>query len=438
MISPTPRAIGLFLAGLLVALIPTLWDTRLWLAWPIFFGLCVALIVWDLLWLVSEGPVVVDARLPREMFMGSRAEAEISVRVNGLRRHRSAEALLELDDDLRSDEPRGVLLEALAETRFEVSIVPIRRGELEVRAVWLRWPGPLGLLRRQVRSLLARQITVVPDTTGVRELGPLFQGDRRDVSGLKVERFTGEGSEFEALREFVPGLDARTIDWKASARHRSLLVRQHRAERDHSVLIAIDTGLQMAEHLSGQPRLDHAIRAALSLAYVCLKTGDRVGLGGFDERLHSYLEPRRGISAFARLRKRSAHLDYGTTETNYLHSMTQLATKLPRRTLVVVFTDFVDSITAEILVDRLEQLARRHLVLFVAIQDPRPAEMASRRPDSLLALDRAVLAADLVRDREAVLLRLRRSGVHCLDALPHQASPRLVQRYLDIKRRELL
>ena len=51
---------------------------------------------------------------------------------------------------------------------------------------------------------------------------------------------------------------------------------------------------------------------------------------------------------------------------------------------------------------------------------------------------RSVVAADLVRERERVLARLRRMGVHCVDAAPGQISSQLLNRYLDVKRRELI
>ena len=94
-------------------------------------------------------------------------------------------------------------------------------------------------------------------------------------------------------------MDPRTIDWKASARHRRLLSQERRAERDHQVVVAIDTGRLMGEPLEGMPRLDHAVHAALLLGYVALRTGDRVGLFAFDERPRAWAAPAAGVESFA-------------------------------------------------------------------------------------------------------------------------------------------
>ena len=104
----------------------------------------------------------------------------------------------------------------------------------------------------------------------------------------------------------------------------------------------------------------------------------------------------------------------------------------------MVFTDFTDSVQAELLAENLGRAARRHLLLFVALKDAVVERIARAEPSGMDALHRAVVAEGIVRDRALVLRRLRRLGVHCLDAPPDRAPAELVNRYLDIKRRELV
>jgi len=307
-----------------------------------------------------------------------------------------------------------------------------------VEAAWLRWTGPLGLWRRDLRVSADLLVTVVPDVRAVRSAALRFFSSRQLVSGLKVQRFVGDGSEFDDLREYQPGLDHRAIDWKASARHRKLLCQEFRAERNQQIVLALDTGHLMAEPLGGLPRLDHAIDASLMLAYFGLRLGDRVGLFGFDRQVRAYSEPEGGLRAFPRIQKLAAQLDYGSAETNFTLGLAELASRLRRRSLVVVMTDFADTVTAELMVENLGRLARKQLVLFVALRDPELDRIATGRPGRLGDLYRSVVAADFAREREAVLLRLRRLGVRCVDAVPSGVSAQLLNRYLDIKRRELI
>ncbi|MGH9361790.1 MAG: DUF58 domain-containing protein, partial [Thermoanaerobaculia bacterium] len=184
------------------------------------------------------------------------------------------------------------------------------------------------------------------------------------------------------------------------------------------------------------PKLDHAAGAALLLSYVSLRAGDRVGWFSFDAGVGPAADPQGGLRTFQALRRLAGRLDTSDAETNYTLGLTSLAQRLSRRSLVVVLTDFVDTVTAELMVENLDRLARRHLVVFVALQDPGLAAAAARAPDDLLRLNRAVVAASLLRDREVVLRRLARQGIQPLDAAPEQVGPRLINAYLEIKRRE--
>jgi uncharacterized protein (DUF58 family) len=306
-----------------------------------------------------------------------------------------------------------------------------------VRVVHLRWTGPLGLIERKAALAIDRTVAVVPNLGAVRAVALRMFADRNFMAGLKVERYLGDGSEFESLHEYVPGLDHRAIDWKASARHRRLLCQEFRAERNHQVVLAVDAGQLMSEPLAGVPKLDHAINAALLLGWFCLRTGDRVGMLGFDEQVRQWSEPAGGMHAFGRLQATSAEVEYRPVETNFTRALAELSTRLRRRSLVVLFTDFLDTVTAQLMIDNVTRLARRHLVMFVAVRDPSLETRSLARPRSLDVLHEAVVAGDFARERHVVLERLRRIGAHCLDATPGDFSMTLVNRYLDLKRREL-
>ncbi|MCA9548292.1 MAG: hypothetical protein KC613_28005, partial [Myxococcales bacterium] len=209
-----------------------------------------------------------------------------------------------------------------------------------------------------------------------------------------------------------------------------------RAERNHQVVLAFDTGHLMGEPLGGVPKLDRAINAGLLLAYYSLRAGDRVGVFGFDAQVRHYRAPQAGVRAMAGIQHACAALNYSADETNYTLGLSELGRRLRRRALVVVLTDVVDAITAELMVEHLDRLARRHVVLFVSLRDPALDAVIQAEPRDALDVHRAVVAADLVRERDAVLHRLRRRGVTCLDAAPEQVSVGLINRYLEIKRRE--
>jgi uncharacterized protein (DUF58 family) len=435
-ISPTPRAVALAAALFPLALLPALVHPRLVGAWLVAAALVALALGVDALLAVPPARLAVAVDTPETLAVGEAGAALVSL--SAPRALPGLELLVDLHPDLEPQPPRRVDVAAGVPARIEVPLLARRRGRPTVDELWLRWTGPLGLARRRKRVPLGRAVAVVPSLRAVRGAALRFPGSPALSAGVQVERFLGDGSEFDALVEWVPGLDPRAISWKASARHRKLLCQEFRAERNHQVILALDTGHLMAEPLGGLPRLDHAIASALLLAHVSLRLGDRVGLYGFDRTARAWAEPQGGLGAFARLRAFSAELDYSTEETNFTLGLTELSTRVRRRSLVVVFTEFVDAVTAELMVENLSRLARRQLVVFVALRDPALEALALARPRRLGDVYRAGVAADFVRERERVLARLRRAGVSCLDAAPAEVSARLVNRYLEIKRREAI
>lgn len=436
MIQPTPRAALLAAAGFPVALLPALVHPGLWGAWLVLLALTLLAIGLDAILALPPARLAVEVRVPDRLAVGQ--EGALAVRLTAARAAGPVEVLCEVHPDLAPPPPRAARLAPGAPAELAFPLVPRRRGRPTVDEVWCRWPGPLGLVRRQRRVAVGAAVAVVPDLRPVRAAALRFRGSRALEAGAQVERFVGDGSEFDALREWVPGLDPRALDWKASARHRKLLVQEYRAERNHQVILALDTGHLMGEPLGGVPRLDHAVSAALLLGWVSLRTGDRVGLYGFDRAARAWTEPQGGLASFHRLQAASAALDSSTEETNFTLGLAELSARVRRRSLVVVFTDFVDTVTAELMVENLARLARRQLVLFVSIRDPGVEAAARARPARLRDVYRSVVAADLARERDRVLARLRRAGVLCVDAAPGAISTRLVSRYLDVKRRELV
>ena len=433
---PSPRALALCVAGLALAVPPALGAPALWPVWAVAWLLLLLALACDAALSVRSADLRLSATLPLTVAVGTTVHLPLTLDAPADRRPR-VELALHVSDHLSTPAPVHTVVTG-ARGQLAIPLRVLRRGRATVHAAWLRWPGPLGLVLHVRRLPLDVETRAVPDLGAARGQAMRLFGERHARSGRKVERFVGDGTAFHALRDHHSGDDRRAIDWKASARHARLLLREHRAERNHQIVVAVDTGRLMAEPLAGLPRLDHAIHAALALAWVGTQTGDRVGLFAFGARPHAFVTPRPGARGFQTLLAQTADLDYSREETNFTLGLTALSERLARRSLIVVLTDFADSVTAELMLDNLQRLARRHLVLFVALRDPLLGDTVRAPPTDLDAMHRAVVASALSRERERVFGRLRRAGALCVDALPGAVGADLVDRYLHIKRRELI
>jgi uncharacterized protein (DUF58 family) len=437
LIRPTARAVLIFVAGIPLALFVVIYDPSLWVL-SFNYGLLVLLAAGtDALLAFPSRLLNVKVAVPDRLYIGSRGAISVTIAAARWRRATRFDLLAEQRGEIEPAEVVTTQLPVGQEARVALPIVPRRRGKVNVDRIWLRWRGPLGLIEI-IRTIgVDRTIDVLPNVRGVQSAALQFY-TQEAIYGIKTQQQSGEGAEFEALREYAPGLDSRHIDWKHSARHRKLLCKEFRTERNHQIVMAFDTGYLMLEPVDEITRLDHAINAGLILAWVSLQSGDLVGTYGFDAAVRQYLGPIRGVSSFGRIQRATAELDYHHQETNFTLGLAELNARLKRRALVILFTDFVDTITAELLIEGMQRVANRHVVMFVTQRGSVLQRAVDAVPRQFAEVAQAVIAHDFLRERSIVFERLERLGVHTLDVPSRGLSVALINRYLLIKKRGLI
>lgn len=310
-----------------------------------------------------------------------------------------------------------------------LSYIASRRGTAKVARIWARVAGPLGLAWRQRSRAEDGEVRVLPSLRPVREQG-MRQFLRSRQFGTRIRPDSGDGTEFQSLTDFQPGMERRAIDWKASARHFSLLAREFRTERDNSVAFAIDCGRAMSEPVDGLPRIDRAVSAALLAAFVALKSGDQVRLFGFAGRPSADSGSVSGASGFATLHRTAAGIDYCADESNFTLSLVTLDQRLQRRSLVILFTEFTDPTSAELMIAAAARMLKRHRVLFVLFHDTELDAILDARPEQADDVIRANIAHTLIRERRIVIERLKRLGIDVLEANPDDLALALAERYV--------
>ncbi len=431
---PTRAAVLAAAAGVPVTLVLAVVTPHAWyagLAWP---AAVLLLALADAL--TGSNAATATLSAPASASVGETVDLLLDVRAPGAPRQvdvaLAAHPLLAAEDDGRSrmtlSGGKGAAL---------LPVTAIRRGTAAVDRIWLRWRGSLGLVWKQ-RSLEAGATwPVLPDIRPVRDKGAeIFR--RHALNGLMAQIDRGDGTDFDALVEFRTGMDRRAIDWKQSARHRKLHAKEFRSERNEQVVFLVDCGRQMSDPVAGLPRVDRAVSAMLLAAWVALKLGDRVALHAFDSRPRIASGLVSGAGAFAELQRLAARIDYGAEESNYTFALTTLATRLTRRSMIVMFTEFTDLTSADFLVRAVARLVETHLLIVVVLRDEELAAFVERAPGDADDVTRAVTAAGLLRDRQVVLTRLRHLGVHVVEADHDKVGDRLVAAYVDLKRRNLL
>lgn len=319
---------------------------------------------------------------------------------------------------------------------LRTALLPVRRGDLRALGVTVRLRGPLGLAARQRTRVVDGAVRSLPPFDSRKHL-PSRLARLRDLDGRAAVRVRGAGTEFDSLREYVRGDDVRSIDWRASARNRTVVVRTWQPERDRRVVLVLDTSRTSAGRVGDVPRLDSAMDAALLLAALAARAGDRVDFVAGDRRVRARLRSAGARDVAARLQDAMADLEPLIAEADW-DSLAGAVTALGRqRALVVLLTPLEPAAVEEGLLPVLPTLTKHHRVVLASVRDPALEQLAAARGTLDEVYDAAAAEQVLGRRRRTAGL-LRTLGVDVVDADAEQLPPALADHYLSLKARGLL
>jgi len=429
----TPRA-----ALLLVAPAPLIVLLRGWvatgaaLAW---LAACAAAIGWDAVRAARPADLEWSRELPVKLSIGVPNGVKLTVRNRSARVARVT---------CRETPPPGfegerafgpLIVDPRGEHEVVLRFSPPSRGLFRFGGVGVRSLGPWRLAGWQSVAPIGQEAKVYPDIQAVRSYALLARKGALAEMGVKRMHYAGEGTEFESLREYMDGDDYRDIDWKATARRGRPIVRSFEAERSQTIVLAVDAGRLMTPRVAGLTKLDRAINAALLLAYLGTERDDLVGLLVFGRDVVRYLPPKKGHRQFLAVLEALYSVEGRVEEPDYGRAMRYLATRLSKRSLVVLFTDLVGSEPSRRLLGSLSGLMPRHLPLLVT-QRNRDVEARSRG-DAATESDvfAAAVAETLLADKASALRTLAARGALVLDVHPEELSVATVNRYLEVKAR---
>lgn len=443
--SPRQRAALLGGGGFVLAIGVLLAPLGLW-GLALVTALLAAASVWEALAAPAPMQLELERDLPPRLFLG--ADNEIAVRV----RHRGRRALHVTVRDrapwglLPCRQPGSFVLDPGLTAIHRYDVHPPARGAFTFDTVDLRLTTFPGLVQRMVAIPLAGTTHVYPNLREVARYAISLHRKRTNMMGLKLARKRGKGTEFESLRDYQSDDEYRDISWKASARAGRLITQTWQIERSQNVMILVEAGRMMSAQVADPAappeawltKLDHSINAALVLAQAAALKEDRVGVLSFAEDLKTFLPPKRGRSQLTAIVDALHDLQPTLAEPDFESAFQQLKMRAKRRSLVTIFTDLLDEESARLLTATLPILLPHHLPLIVAVSDPTVAEVAHSMPWSGADAFTGAVAGEMLQERRDILRRLRARGALVLDVAPGELSAAVVNKYLEVKARNLL
>lgn len=315
---------------------------------------------------------------------------------------------------------------------------PTERGEYDFGLIRIFVSSPISLLQRRFSLGQPRQVKVYPSYLMLTRYELLAISNNLTELGIKKIRRVGNHTEFEQIRDYVTGDDFRLINWKATARTSRLMVNVYQDERSQQVFSIIDKGRVMQQAFRGMTYLDYAINASLVLSYMAMRKEDKAGIVTFSSRFEDFVPASRHTGHMQNILEILYRQQTRFAESDYSALVDGVNLHVSKRSLLVLYTSFANRVSMERQLPYLLQLNRRHRLLVVFFEDDEVKDYLATRPDSDEEYYRHVIAEQFAYEQRLIVSSLKQRGIMALLTTPEKLSVDVLNKYLEIKARELL
>lgn len=315
---------------------------------------------------------------------------------------------------------------------------PVKRGEYAFGALNAYAGSLIGLVMRRYRFDMGKTIPVFPSFLQMRRYQLMAISNRLSEIGVKKIRRVGHSMEFEQIRDYVPGDDIRTVNWKATARRNQMMVNSFTEEKSQQVYCVIDKGRVMKMPFDGLSLLDHSINASVVLSNVALLKQDKAGIITFSEEIGDFLPASGKVAQMNSIlellhRQKTRYLE-SDFEKLYAH----MKRRITQRSLIMLFTNFESLNALQRQLPYLRRIARNHLLMVVFFENSLLAEQMRESAGSLEEVYRRTIAAKFAFEKKQIVRELQQHGILTLLTAPEQLTVNAVNRYLELKSRQAI
>lgn len=315
---------------------------------------------------------------------------------------------------------------------------PVKRGEYSFGAVNVLASTPLKLLSRRFRFSANKLVPVYPSYIQMRKYELMAISHRLTDTGIKKIRRIGHNQEFELIKEYVAGDDFRTVNWKATARKSRLMVNQYQDERSQQVYSLIDKGRVMQMPFHGMSLLDYAINATLVISNIAIKKSDKAGLITFQDRIGNMLPAGRLNNQMATLQEVLYNQKTAFLETDFSVLYNRIRRSISQRSLLLLFTNFESIHGLHRQLPYLINLARTHLLVVIFFENTELTAVLEQPAENLKEIYYKAIAERFSYEKKLIVKELQKHGIQSILTAPEKLTINTINKYLELKARNLI
>ncbi len=433
----TPRFFALLAITALLAAV-AYWLPALYPAAIIVLIALVALTIADAITAFAAIRVKARRTMPQLFCIGSKNKVSIEVESEaGIKVH------LRIQDELPPemcyhDAQYDTSLSSRETATYNYTLEPKERGKFSYGDIIVFARTPLQLIERKIRIATDRaHIEVYPNFKRLEhvELAAIsttqHEGEKRQLRPI------GQ-TDFEHIRDYVPGDEYRHINWKATARTGRLEVNTYQEQRAQNVMCIIDKGRTMQRTFNNMALLDHAINSTLALSYCVLKHHDMAGTMTFDAKIDTTVPPSQKKNQIKLILRSLYDQQVTYSESDFSPLPTHLDKALHSRSLVVLFTDFNTLNQMRRQLPYFRMIARKHCLLIVFFRDKEVEALADITPSNDKEYKQQAIAENFILQQQTIAAELRQNGIYSLHTTVKDMPANTVRTYLTMKQQGVI
>ncbi|MDI1316501.1 DUF58 domain-containing protein [Flavobacterium sp.] len=321
---------------------------------------------------------------------------------------------------------------------FQYSLRPTERGEYFFGNLNVYVSSPLRLISKRYKFNKDQMVPTYPSYIQLRKYDLIAFSNNLFQYGVKKIRRIGHTMEFEQIKEYVPGDDIRTLNWKATAKKNSLMVNQFQDEKSQNIYMVIDKGRVMKMPFNGMSLLDYAINATLVLSNVILKKQDKAGMFSFSKKVENRVVAEKRTSQMQKILESLYNIKTNFFESDYSRLYVDIKKNINQRSLIILYTNFetMDGLHRQL--PYLKGIAKSHLLVVVFFQNTELYEITNKKSQTIQEVYDKVIAEKFIFEKKLIVTELKKYGIYSVLTQPENLTLDTINKYLEIKARGIL
>ncbi|MBW8361532.1 MAG: DUF58 domain-containing protein [Kaistella sp.] len=329
-------------------------------------------------------------------------------------------------------------LEPLKNVMFEYILEPKERGTYSFGNLNVFAQSVLGLVSRRFTFQKDAALPSYPSFIHLRKYELTALQNEFLLGGMKKIRKIGHTMEFEQIKEYVPGDDVRTINWKATSKRNQLMVNQFQDEKSQRIYMVIDKGRTMQMPFGGLSLLDYSVNATMALSHIILKKSDRAGIMTFAKKTENKVAADNKSGQLKKISEALYHIQTNFFESDFSRLYQDVKFSIGQRSLILLFTNFetLDAVNRQM--KYLRGIARNHLLVVVFFKNSELQQLIHKNPENMQEVYDEIIAEKFDFEKKLIIQELRKYGIYTVYTLPENLSIEVINKYLEIKSRGIL